>query len=291
MELQKSVVTGHYPASEMPDAELSVKAAVDEVAEWKAVGERIKSLEWNTERLVPAERCFVIRLDGCSFRTFTRGMEKPFDVRVTESMVRTTEDLVVKLHCRTGFCQSDEMSLLFPACDSSKRQLHLYSGRVQKLCSVVASYASVRFNWHIRQFLWDSQFISKFDEGAVFDARIIIPENEEDLLNCFLWRKQFQCARNAIMRIAQSRFTLSQLHGVSTEAAIAMLSRIGISIFDGTFSSYCLYGTFIKRTKLRKQRSGAHPSARVLTSRMSQAGPVDTDYLLARQCDDTVPAP
>ena len=38
---------------------------------WKEVGERIKILESQFETVIPLNQCYVVRLDGCAFSTFT----------------------------------------------------------------------------------------------------------------------------------------------------------------------------------------------------------------------------
>ncbi|KAJ3124918.1 hypothetical protein HK098_000745 [Nowakowskiella sp. JEL0407] len=79
------------------------------------IAERMKSFETLTEQTVPPTSPFVIRLDGVSFRTYTKGMKAPFDERMSIAMVETTKDLVEKMNPVLGYCQSDEISLVFPA--------------------------------------------------------------------------------------------------------------------------------------------------------------------------------
>lgn len=48
------------------------------------------------EQAVDASSPFIIRLDGVSFYTFTKGVTKPFDDRITRAMVKTAKDLLEK---------------------------------------------------------------------------------------------------------------------------------------------------------------------------------------------------
>ncbi len=112
-------------------------------------------MESNFDKSVPPEEYFFIRLDGCSFSQFLKGVVKPFDSRITDAMVKTTGDLVLKFNAVTGYTSSDEISLVFlPAQTEStveqphkKRpkleapKTHIYNGRIQKLASVVSGYA------------------------------------------------------------------------------------------------------------------------------------------------------
>jgi tRNA(His) guanylyltransferase len=219
---------------------------------WKVVGDRIKELERAQERKVPADQCFVVRLDGCCFSTFTRGLERPFDARFVDTMEKTTADLVSKYNARIGFTQSDEISLLFDKCnEDQQQQVHMYSGRVQKLCSILAAYTSVRFNHHLHLHHWDNRMQSKLEAGAVFDARVICPTSQAEALECFSWRHQSECRRNAIMSIAQHNFSAKALHGVSTRNAVRKLEdEKGVELH--LYPDNYLYGTFVKRILVKK---------------------------------------
>lgn len=120
-------------------------------------GAELKKLEIDSS--VPSNAPFFIRLDGCAFSTLLKGVVKPFDSRITDAMVLTTGDLVSKFQATLGYTSSDEISLIFPACKEDeavsgdkKRKIersHTYNGRMQKLSSVTAGYASSRFNYHL----------------------------------------------------------------------------------------------------------------------------------------------
>ena len=251
---------------------------------WKDVGNRVKSLEFAVETEVPVDKCFIVRLDGCSFSKFTKGMTRPFDLRFTETMEKTTDDLVRKFHPLTGFCQSDEISLVFPECDIEKKQTHLYNGRVQKLSSILASYASVRFNHHIRLLEWDPKFTKRLQEGAFFDARLMIPKDHNEALDCILWRQQFDCYRNAVMAIAQHHFTHKQMYKVNVKKAIEMLLEKGIHVED--YPKNCLHGTMVKRVLVEKDAIDQKSKLpirciRTETCHLSKKDPIDVEYLFA----------
>lgn len=252
---------------------------------WKEIGDHIKSLEAQVDNVVPSEECFLVRLDGCNFRTFTKGMDRPFDLRFAEAMIKTTEDLLTKFNCRTGFTQSDEITLFFSNCDVEKGQTHLYGGRVQKLCSILAAYTSVRFNANMKKHEWNSVLQGKLEQGAIFDARIIIPDNEHDVVNCFLWRHIFECSRNAIMAIAQHHFSAKELHGIKCQEALEMLSAKGIHLRD--FPDYCVYGTYVKKILEEKMgknpKTGAEePCVKTVTRRRSVAYAVTLEYVIEK---------
>ncbi|KAJ7707490.1 hypothetical protein B0H17DRAFT_1191976 [Mycena rosella] len=84
------------------------------------LGERMKSYEAATDKQLPADQPTLIRIDGPGFSKFTKG----------------ATDLL-------AYTQSDELTLVCPM------GCRAFNGRVAKLASLAAAYASVRFNHHL----------------------------------------------------------------------------------------------------------------------------------------------
>ena len=88
----------------------------------------------------------IIRIDGRSFHTYTRGFRKPFDPILMKSMQRTMQSLCEDIQgCVLGYTQSDEISLLL----IDYKDLHSqawFDNEVQKICSISASIATKAFN-------------------------------------------------------------------------------------------------------------------------------------------------
>lgn len=61
---------------------------------------RMKNYEDHAEFKIDPSAPFVIRCDGHSFSTFTRGFKKPFDEVISGAMIATTEDLVQQFGAR-----------------------------------------------------------------------------------------------------------------------------------------------------------------------------------------------
>lgn len=66
-----------------------------------------------------------------------------------------------------------------------KNKYHLFKGRIQKLCSVVASYCSVSFY---------KNFNGLFDENKIphFDCRVLVfnEDKKYEIVNHMIWRKK-----------------------------------------------------------------------------------------------------
>lgn len=49
----------------------------------------------------------IARIDGRSFSKFTKGLERPYDIRLSKLMVATTKFLVQETNANCGYTQSD----------------------------------------------------------------------------------------------------------------------------------------------------------------------------------------
>ena len=156
------------------------------------------------------------RIDGHKFSTFTRGFEKPFDPRIHEAMVETTKDLTEYFLANTGYTFSDEITLIFAPIE--EHQEPPYNGKVLKLCTLLSSYACVRFAYHMQSCInaETEPAIRKLLENPKmsFDARLWnVPTKDEALAN-IRWRSLYDCRRNGIGLLARKYYKPKQLHKV-----------------------------------------------------------------------------
>ncbi|KAJ3297253.1 hypothetical protein HK104_000679 [Borealophlyctis nickersoniae] len=213
------------------------------------VGDRLKQLESQYDPSVPVDSPYIIRLDGVSFSKLTSRLQKPFDDRLTQSMIATTKDLVSKFNAYLGYTQSDEISLVFPAAmpkdeDPPVVRTHPYSGRIQKLASVTAGYASARLNHHLRSH--PTLPSPLLESTAHFDARAIPLPSATVISQCIFWRSNFDGLRNAITQIAHAQFGHKPLHKKSARDKLEMLAEVGVFPFQTTPTRH-LYGTWVKK--------------------------------------------
>ena len=157
----------------------------------------------------------ILRLDGKAFRTLTRGMEKPIDPRFVECMKFTAKNLCANIAgTQVAYVQSDEISLLLVDYQTLKTEPWL-GYRVQKMCSIAASVATLAFN---------VAFGRNFDDehkAGLFDCRAF-NLGKDEVVNYFVWRQQ-DATRNSISGLAQANFSHEQLHGVNTAKMQDML--------------------------------------------------------------------
>lgn len=210
-------------------------------------GDRMKMYEGveSDRRLMPLLPV-IARLDGKCFGSFTHGMNKPFDVGMTWLMQETTKFLMEETQALFGYTQSDEISLVFYS-DEFKSQIW-FDGRIMKMCSVLASMASVKFNalMEDEKFGPNEEFKSKY---PVFDCRVWNVPNKTEAANVILWRVQ-DAVRNSIQSAAQSVFSHKQLDKKSCSDLQEMLFQKGINWND--YPSSFKEGSFFQRQKVSR---------------------------------------
>jgi len=173
-----------------------------------SLGDRMKGNYENRSRFHLTRRTpVIIRLDGKAFHTFTKGCQKPFDVKIIKSMEETCKYLVENIQgCKMGYVQSDEISLLLTDYDKLNTDAY-FDYNIQKICSISASMASVNFTISYGN-------MKGFYQPAHFDSRCFnIPK--EEVINYFRWRYQ-DWLRNSIQMLAQSLYSHKELHGKKT---------------------------------------------------------------------------
>lgn len=198
-----------------------------------SLGDRMKNNYENRAKTYLTRRTpVIIRLDGRSFHTFTKGLKRPYDTVFHNAMNKTMKYLCENIQgCKIGYTQSDEITLLLTDYDTLDT-CAWFDYNVQKICSISASMATMAFNKNFQEEAieaidnyyeaWntsteDEKYVKilekAIDKGAMFDARCFnIPK--EEVTNCFLWRQQ-DCTRNAIQMLGQCNFSHKELQSKS----------------------------------------------------------------------------
>lgn len=205
------------------------------------LGDRMKTYEMiEANRMLIPNLPVVIRLDGKAFHTFTKGLQRPYDKRLTDLMVDTTKFIVNKTNAVIGYTQSDEISLILnKETDGSEI---FFNGRIQKLTSVVASMVTAFFNRNLPLSLPE-----KADKFAYFDCRVWNVPNEIEAINAIVWR-ELDATKNAISMAAQHYFSHKELQGKhSGEMQEMLFKQKNINFND--YPSFFKRGSYIRRLK------------------------------------------
>lgn len=211
------------------------------------------------------KRCPVIcRIDGKAHHSFTRGFKRPFDEVYMKSMQETAKYLCENLQgVVLSYQQSDEITLVF--IDYEKLNTSPYFDyEVQKLCSIIASMATMAFNKFFAKNAEEFQnnygypnvncvkyvdligiYLNAVNKGAMFDARVFnIPK--EEVTNCIYWR-QLDASRNSIQMVGQANFSHKELQNKSCNDIQDMLMiQKGINWND--FPTYQKRGTCVVKS-------------------------------------------
>lgn len=199
-----------------------------------ALGDRMKDYYENRSKTYLTRRTpVIIRVDGCHFHTYTKGLKRPFDEVFIKVMQMTTKDLCENIQgCKIAYVESDEISLLLTDYDTLQTDAW-FEYSVQKICSVAASMAAMFFNrnWlkvteqFYKDFVEDNWredeneryynnvLLKKAELGGYFDARAFnIPK--EEIINYFIWR-QNDATRNSIQSLGRAHFSQKELMGLN----------------------------------------------------------------------------
>jgi tRNA(His) 5'-end guanylyltransferase len=202
-----------------------------------SLGERMKDYEsGNAGRFMPMLPVLV-RLDGCAFHTFTRGLKRPYDERLSKIMIETTRELVKKTNACIGYTQSDEISLVLYS-ESAESQIY-FDGKISKIISTLAATTSVLFNKLMLQYLPE-----KADSDPVFDCRAFQVPNKVEAVNALLWREK-DAIRNSVSMAAQSYYSHKELHKKSCAEMHDMLYAKGINF--NNYPQFFKNGSYIQR--------------------------------------------
>ena len=202
-------------------------------------GNRMKSYEMReSERRLLEMLPVVARMDGIGFHNWTKGLERPYDAKLSQAMVETTEFLLGYFGANVGYTQSDEITLGWHLPDYNSELF--CSGRILKLTSYLSSKTSVKFNSLLPILL-----PSKVGTEPCFDARVFNVPNLTEAANEFLWREQ-DATRNSISMAAHAYFSQKELHGKSRSEMQDMLF-LQRQINWNNYPNYFKRGTFILR--------------------------------------------
>lgn len=202
-----------------------------------SLGDRMKRYEAVSKTSLVSRMPVILRIDGCHFHTFTKGFVKPFDEVMMKSMQDTMKYLCENIQgCVLGYTQSDEITLVLVDYQNLNSSAW-FDNEVQKMCSVAASMAGMKFNQAFKENYQLAYSIDEINDktidfetynshqalrsiyeraitrGAYFDCRAFnVPK--EDVCNCLLWRQQ-DATRNSIQSLAQANFSHKELQSLS----------------------------------------------------------------------------
>lgn len=235
-----------------------------------SIGDRMKMYERQEagRKFLPLLPVYA-RIDGRSFSSFTRQMNRPYDVNMATLMIETTKYLVGETNAVMGYTQSDEISLAWYS-NYINTQV-FFDGRIFKITSVIAAMATAYFNRRLPDF-----FPSKASEMPVFDCRAFQLPSLTEAANAFLWR-EMDATKNAISMAAHHYFSHKSLQGKTGGEMQEMLwQQNGINFND--YPTFFKRGSFVQRRKILRELSEAELMA--IPERFRPTEPVERSDIL-----------
>jgi tRNA(His) guanylyltransferase len=161
----------------------------------------------------------IVRVDGRAFHTWTRGLERPFDQWIIDTMVRAAREVAEDMQgCKAVYIQSDEASFLLTDYDKLTTEAW-FDYNKSKIESISAAVMTAAFN------AWWPQGKPRTQGYAIFDSRSFnIPVAE--VANYFQWRMK-DWERNSVSMYCNAHFSHKQMHGQGRADQHEMLHSIG----------------------------------------------------------------
>lgn len=219
-----------------------------------SLGDRMKEYESTyTQKLLPLIPT-IARLDGKSFHSWTKGLDRPFDTNFLTVMKETTKELIQESGSILGYTQSDEITLLFYS-DNPKSKI-FFDGKHQKMISVLASMCTRSFYLTLDKQIWECNSKEQFNKAELlankpiplFDCRVFQVPTKEEAVNCLIWREQ-DATRNSIQSVGQAHFSHKELHNKSCSQIQEMLFQEFHINWGEDFTNSQKRGTYFKVQK------------------------------------------
>jgi len=162
----------------------------------------------------------IVRVDGRAFHSYTRGMARPFDKHLINSMCLAARRVAIEMQgCKAVYIQSDEASFLLT--DYERFNTEAWFGyNKSKVESIAASIMTAAFN---RLMSMDRN--NKSIGDAHFDARAFNMPREE-VSNYFLWRAK-DWERNSVSMYCRTFYSSKQLTGKKLAEQHEMIHQRG----------------------------------------------------------------
>ncbi len=177
------------------------------------LGDRIKSYERTFSGNALKRMPLMIRVDGRSFHTFTKGLQRPFDKKLMLAMVQSATHVAKEMQgFKVAYVQSDEVTFCLTDYDTIETE-GWFGYKLNKVVSISATLMSVAFNKYFEN-----------DKMPIFDSRAFtLPK--DDVVNAFLWRAK-DWERNSLQMYCRSFFSHKELYKKKREDMHEMLFEI-----------------------------------------------------------------
>ena len=175
-----------------------------------------ENYELRARHYFPRRTFLLVRCDGRSFHSYTRGLEKPYDRELMECMDAAAIELCKGVAgAKFAFVQSDEISVLMTDFEDVSSQAW-FDNCQNKIESITASIATMAFNLKVAEFNREGKTKLGLTKkpNAMFDSRAWVIPDPIEVENYFVDRQK-DAERNSVTLLAGNYASHKELHGKS----------------------------------------------------------------------------
>ncbi len=144
----------------------------------------------------------VIKVGGRGFKTLTRSLDRPFDVKLVNVFKNTLLNTIQNIDGAIfGFQYSDNFLFVLRN-DRSFEDVPWYQNKIQEITGIVSSMVSVNF---FKNLMLEDE-LNELDGDAIFRSKVFALPSVNESANYIIWHQQL-CMGDAIFRAAQSEIT------------------------------------------------------------------------------------
>jgi len=175
--------------------------------DWSKLGDAVKKAEQANGDKISGDKWISLRCDGTGFSKLTRHLRRNDVISQGYSedfgsiMQSCCLDLMTKFNGACAYSQSDELTVLVAPTSivRGEQQPHVYSGRLQKLCSLAAATVTARFQYELVALCHNKDIdpVSIFKVLPTFDCRVGQYDTKLEAMSLILWRG-YDCSVNAV---------------------------------------------------------------------------------------------
>jgi tRNA(His) guanylyltransferase len=168
----------------------------------------------------------IIVINGRSFSKTTSLIDKPYCSKFAECMMATTLKLCSELEGNFFAYQHSDEIVLVSRNDQNVETLPWLDNRIQKLCSISASLATLFFNGHSK-----SRELNLIGE-SIFTSQIFVVPNVAEAINTFIYKQQnnfytsiqFACFYELLRKYDKNTIR-EMLYGLTVDEKIDLLNQ------------------------------------------------------------------
>jgi len=202
---------------------------------WSRLGDELRRSETSVHS-VPGDRWMSLRLDGTGFSKLLRRFRKAgvfgdgYSPRFGEIMCECLVSCMEKFGAVIGYSQSDEMTLLVPPRRVIRgvQEVHMYSGRVVKLCTLAAAHVTALFNLRVLDIARGEGVAWSPKDLPTFDCRLGSFASADAALSLVLWRA-YDCGTNGVSdAVYHTKGAGKEVNGANTLTKLRWLKGQGL---------------------------------------------------------------